>query len=265
MNTLIIYHSGVGNTRFIANILFNQLKTKTNVMIKSIEEISDNFEIDEFDNYIIGFPTYHASPSQSIIKYLNSVRPLSKNKPVYIFTTCGLYSANSLRIFVKKCVLKNLMPVLHCSYRCPATDGTLLAPNIKRLFKFEKDIIIKIENEADKIINEFYKTHHKVKFPRFKLYSIINYPNKLAGHYFYKPTIHLHKSKCTKCGKCIKDCPNNCFLTDKDNSPIYRKENCEYCYRCIHHCPSKALSLKKNRTVTKQLNDKFFQSFDFIN
>lgn len=80
---------------------------------------------------------YHSSPSQSILKYFNSIKPLSKNKPVYIFTTCGLYSANTLRIFAKKCVSKNLISVLHCSYRCPATDGTLLAPNIKIWFKFE--------------------------------------------------------------------------------------------------------------------------------
>ncbi len=140
MRTLIIYHSGVGNTRLIADMLFNQLKNKTNVMMKSVEEVSDYINMNEFDNYIIGFPTYHSSPSKSILKFIDRIKPTSKNKPVYIFTTCGLYSANTLRIFAKKCVEKNLVPVLHCSYRCPATDGTLLMPNMRIWFKFEKDI-----------------------------------------------------------------------------------------------------------------------------
>lgn len=264
MKTLIIYHSGVGNTKIIANMLYNQLKNKTNATIKSIEEISSDFEIGKFDNYIIGFPTYHSSPSPSILRYLESINPLTQNKPAYIFTTCGWYSTNTLRIFAKRCLDKNIMPVMCCSYRCPATDGTLIAPNMKIWFKFEKDIQIRIEKETYRIMNEFLKKQYNVKLPRFKFYSIINYPNKLGGH-FYKPMIYIHKSRCIKCGKCIEDCPSNCFLTDQDNFPSYKKENCEHCYRCIHHCPVQALSLNKNKIVRKQLNNKFFNDLNYIN
>jgi hypothetical protein len=64
-------------------------------------------------------------------------------------------------------MVKNLIPVLHRSYRCPATDGALLTPYIKRWFKFEKDIERKVEEEAERILHEFNKKQHKVKLPRF--------------------------------------------------------------------------------------------------
>lgn len=38
-----------------------KFKNKTNVIMKSVEEVSDDIKMNEFDNYII--PTYHSSPS----------------------------------------------------------------------------------------------------------------------------------------------------------------------------------------------------------
>jgi ferredoxin len=231
------------------------------VTIKSIEDRTNNFDLNEFDNFIIGFPTYHSSPSQSILSFITSMEPLSNEKPVYLFTTCGLYSANTLRIFSKECIKKKFIPVLHRSFRCPATDGTLLTPNIKLWFEFEKDINSLIEREVQKIFHAFSHDQHKIQIPRFKLYSIINFPNKLAGNYLYKPSIYLHSSRCTKCGKCKKDCPNHCFVSNKEEFPTYEKDNCEHCYRCIHHCQSKALSLNKKKIVRRQLDHKFYRDF----
>lgn len=168
-----------------------------------------------------------------------------------------MYLTNTLRIFAKKCINKNIMPVIYCSYRCPATDGALIAPNMKIWFTFEKDIKSKIAKEANRVINEFSKTQHKIKLPQFKFYSIINYTNKIGGQ-FYNPMIYIHKSRCIKCGRCMKDCPNNCFSTDKDNFLSYNKQNCEHCYRCIHYCSRQALSLNKNKIVRKHLNNKFY-------
>lgn len=260
MKTLIIYNSGVGNTKLIANILFHQLCNKIDTTIKSTEELTDMIRLDEFDNFIIGFPTYHATPSEHILAFLDKLEPLVEAKPVYIFTTCGLCSVNVLRIFAKKCMKKNLIPVLSRSFRCPATDGSLVAPIFKIWFQFEKNINLKISKEADRILEEFNKEQYTMKIPRFKLYSLINYPNKLGGKYLFKPNIYLHKSQCIKCGICVKDCPNNCYYIDNQHYPVFNKENCQHCYRCIHHCQAKALSLSKNRRVDKQLNGTFYNN-----
>lgn len=257
MKLLVIYHSGVGNTKLIAEMLNNRLKQSFVTEIMAIEKIQDEFFLDNYDGYIIGFPTHHTHPSISIIEFINNMTMLCKRKPAYIFTTCGWYSANTLRIFAKICVVKNIIPVLHQSYRCAATDGTLLVPYIKVLFTFEKNLEQKVENEAEKIKDVFNNRQYNVNLPQFKLIGIINYPNKKMGQ-LITFNIFLHKDNCTKCGKCIKNCNMNAMKFDEDKYPLFDKGKCGKCYRCIHHCPNKALSLSRRKVPKKQLTEDFF-------
>lgn len=75
MKTLIIYHTGVGNTKTIASMLYKSLINKFDITLMSIER------------YIYWFFTYHSAPSTSILKYLDRIKSLSHNKLAYIFTT----------------------------------------------------------------------------------------------------------------------------------------------------------------------------------
>lgn len=100
--------------------------------------------------------------------------------PIFIFTTCGLYPTNTLRIFAKKCVPLNIIPVISKHYRCIATDGSLLAPFMNCWFKHEKNLHNKIERDISSFM-ELLNQSMSVSIPRMKLYSIVNYPNKLLG------------------------------------------------------------------------------------
>ena len=260
MKLLIIYHSGAGNTRTIAKILETKLKEIHEIDIYPIEEINNKLVYEDYDGLIIGFPTYHTHPSVSIIKYINSIKKLDIGKPAYIFTTCGWFSANTLRIFARLCLYKNVVPVLYQSYRCTATDGALLAPNIKTFFKFEKKIMSKINNDVILITDTLNSETLIPKIPRFKLISILNYPNKKMGQLItFK--IFIHKNYCIKCEKCIKNCNTNAITIGDDGFPIFDKHKCEKCYRCIHHCKNKALSLSKKKIHKKLLTEDFFNSY----
>jgi len=51
------------------------------------------------------------------------------------------------------------------------------------------------------------------------------------------------QDSCTKCGKCIEDCPaDNISLSE---AGITFGDRCRCCYRCVYSCPSKAISGKK--------------------
>ena len=63
-----------------------------------------------------------------------------------------------------------------------------------------------------------------------------------------KPVIN--KTKCTKCGTCVKVCPVNPKAVDwvnGDNSrpPVHQYAICIRCYCCQELCPEKAIDLKK--------------------
>lgn len=251
MKILILYYSGVGNTKMIAKRMFEIWNRIHDVTITSIEKLSKNIDIAIYDALVIGFPTIHASPAMPIISFIERTKCLQVPIPTFLFTTCGLYPANTLRIFASKCVKKNMLPVLTRSYRCAATDGVLMAPFMNIWFKHERKLYEKITIDTSSFIKQRNKLV-KVAIPRFKLYSILNYPNKFFGQRF-SPQIYTHKAECVSCGKCINDCPTQSMRKGDEGYPLVNNENCIHCYRCIHHCPKKALSLSKKHMPLKTL------------
>ncbi len=250
MRLLIIYHTGVGNTKMVAERIKRCFEEAENqVYIFSLDQLPETILYSEFDGIVIGFPTIHTHPTKRILHYIDSIDKLEKPMPAFIFTTCGLYSANTVRIFCRKSLIKNLIPIKCASYRCAATDGVLIAPYIKFIGKPEKYLEQKILKDCMIFIDKLKNGKTSAHIPRFKFYSIINYPNKVVGQHITFP-IYLHKSQCTKCGKCINDCPSKALVADKESFPQFDRVKCEKCYRCIHHCLNKALSLSK-REISK--------------
>lgn len=245
----IIYFSGVGNTKYVASLIFNSLKSIHNVEIFSIEKLPCDFDINNYERVVIGFPTIHSAPVKPIMEFISHLQPGKKKIPIFIFTTCGLYSMNTLRIFAVKCYEKNLIPVMNKSYRCAATDGILLAPFVNMWFYHEKGLDERVNRDS------LYFTSlntYKPNIPRLKLYGIINYPNKWLGQHF-RIKIYLHNDKCIKCGRCIKNCPTKAFQKNDQEYLTCNTNKCINCYRCIHHCPQLALSLSKRKTPQKTL------------
>ena len=208
--------------------------------------------IDDYDALIIGTPVHHGAPSPIFMRYCEMMPQLVKETPAFIYSTCGLNSFNTNQIISRKLSQKNIVTIMDRDYRGPASDGAIIAPFIKRFFEFEKDIEKKIESDCAVFLDLLKKVEPQGYIPRFRLGSIINAPNKLAG-WLVTLKIYLHKNKCARCGKCIEQCPNSAFFFDKNGYPFYSSKNCENCYRCIHHCQNAALSLSKCRTLKKLL------------
>lgn len=251
MNILILYYSGVGNTKVVATKIFYLLHGSHEVTLVSIEKLSTDIAIANYDSLVIGFPTIHAAPAQPILNFIEQTKQLKKSIPTFLFTTCGLYSANTLRIFAKQCEKKNIITILSKSYRCSATDGILLAPNMNIWFCHEKRLDKKVENDVSTFVIHCNRPII-ANIPHFKIYSILNYLNKFFGQRF-SPKIYIHKKNCVSCGKCVVNCPVQCICKDDIGYPLFNNEKCIHCYRCIHHCPKKALSLSKKRPPSKTL------------
>ena len=247
----ILYYCGVGNTKMVAEAMYDYLKNDNNVDMYSIEELPADFNFVKYSKLIMGFPTIHAEPSSPMKRFIEQL-DVNKNKlPTFIYTTCGWYSGNAIRIFCKLAIIKNIIPVYTSSYQCAAVDGILLTPNIKRWYKHEKELFPRIKNDLDQflVINEICS-----KIPRLKWYSALNYPNKLLGKHM-KFKIYLRENKCTKCDLCVRQCPVGACIKGDNNVPFIDTRKCINCYRCIHHCHKRALSLSKRKSLKKTLVD----------
>ena len=250
MNKIVIlYYSGVGNTKTIAQYMYNYLMRGNSVDIYSIEELSVDFSFDKYSKLIIGFPTIHAKPALPMEWFIQELKVIEKKMPTFVYTTCGLYSGNAIRIFCKSTIVKNIIPIYTSSYQCLAIDGILLTPNIKRWYGYEKGLSSRIKRDLERFLDT---TEFCSKIPRLKWYSVLNYPNKVIGKHT-KFKIYLHENKCMQCGVCLEKCPVGAYVKGDNNLPIFDIEKCINCYRCIHRCPQLALSLSKRKAPKKTL------------
>ncbi|TLG74188.1 EFR1 family ferrodoxin [Culicoidibacter larvae] len=255
MNILHIYHSGVGNTRLVAEQLHHYINQVCPSQLFTVENASAE-AVTNSQYLILGFPTYHCQPSDSIMKFIEALPEYPEPKYAFIYTSCGLYPANTLRIFAQLCARKNIRVVYDSWYRAPATDGVLLTPGVKLFKQFPKDMTVRLQIDAKQFITRIQNTELLSYIPRFKLYGILNYPNR----YFalkHKHTIYIDDSSCIACGKCICNCPQHALSFDEEKHVQFSPKPCESCLRCVHHCPVAAMSIRKNHKP-KQLFDTHF-------
>ena len=145
MKILVLYFSGAGSTKKVAELMQNCLShtNSCTIDLHSIETLAAiNFI--NYDAFIIGTPVYHGAPSNIVKNYFDSLPPVNKKMPAFIFNTRALYSCNTNRRLAKQLLKKNIITVKDRDYRTPASDGALILPFIKRFFYFEKNIYAKI-------------------------------------------------------------------------------------------------------------------------
>ena len=126
---LIIYHSGSGSTRTISEILRDKLSNHYEVDFVKICLDFDYKKLSDYDQVLLGYPTYYFKPSLSTSEFVDKM-PAFRNKiKFYIFTTYGLYSGNSIRTLVSILLQKNAIITGYTQIRGPASYGVLLLPS----------------------------------------------------------------------------------------------------------------------------------------
>lgn len=65
-----------------------------------------------------------------------------------------------------------------------------------------------------------------------------------AKYIYRTPTKFRTVKNCTECKSCIKVCPLNNIIMEKEG--IQWGSNCEHCLACFHWCPNSAIELSNN-------------------
>jgi len=259
---LIVYHSGSGSTRTISEVLRDGLSKSFSVDIVQVGPCFDYEAIPDYDLLIIGYPTYYFKPSISTSDFIEDMSANKINIPVFIFTTYGLYSGNSIRTLAEKLKGKNVIVSGYIQIRGPASDGVLLLPSIFRLFfRYERKVKIKIDRAIEEI-KELLKNPGKTfKIPLPRWYSSITglFSKKIQGidYSSYKKNLQVLESRCTNCNICVDNCIRNCWTEGKD-FPSINANNCEFCLKCVHNCPGKAIIFTNKMKDSPRLDKSFY-------
>jgi len=259
MNVLILYHSGAGSTKLLSEIIFEKLKKYFSVKISHINNEYSNKMLEKFDLIIFGFPTHHAEPSLSIKEFINNLKPFNNPKKSLIFTTYGLYTGNSLRIFAKLLNKKNIEVLYFDRFRSPASDGVLLfSEKFKFMFKFENELSRKLDVFAENAVNYMSITSNKI--PNYKWYVPFNElikPFGIKKYNTFKKNMHIITKKCSNCNLCVNICERNAWVEDKIK-PTFEIGNCEFCLECVHKCPTQTIIFSNRMKNKPRLNKGFF-------
>ncbi|MBF0469029.1 MAG: EFR1 family ferrodoxin [Desulfamplus sp.] len=262
-NILSLFHTGSGSTKTVATLLETKLKEFHNIEMQRVHQDFDYKKLPDYDFILIGFPTYFWTPSKFITEFVEKMPVYEHPVKAFVYTTCGIYNGNSLRILVKKLFNKNIIAVAHETIKGPASDYILFPVSASLMFEYENGLSEKIDRSARKINEQISNDKISYNVPAFKLYVPLNNLLKWPGKkwfYYYRDRLHNLEDRCTNCNLCVNNCRNNCW-SEGENHPYYKSENCEFCLGCVHNCPEKAVIFSEGMTNKTRFNKKFYSKF----
>lgn len=237
MKMIVLYFSGTGNSKFIAE----QFAEKMHAECHSIEEKIDYRELfDKSDTAAVVYPIYGSCVPRIMREFAELYLDDLKKKKLIIFCTQMVFSGDGARAFAR------LIP--GCEERILYAEHFKMPNNICNFFLFPmngKEAASKPEKAVkrlDKVCRDI--ENGVIKKRGWNAFSCllgksqnIFYPKleEKARHSFRAD------DSCIKCGLCVKICPmNNLEIADDQ---IIQKDNCTLCYRCVNACPKQAATV----------------------
>jgi len=250
MKIKLLYYSGAGNTKFIANIIERKLLDNGHI-VKSIRVTEKTMALldNDFDVLFLGFPVFFRDAPELIYKVFEKI--LGANRPIMIFLTKGLYSGNAFKYIHKISSENKFIPIGFLDILMPGTD--LLTYVIKANSFAEKIFVnlhsFNINKKIDKFISKIEK-NKEIKKVHIKWYTLIDdlivkHLEKRAdnAHKDWIKNFNVNRNYCIECLKCVEGCP--CENIKFKNGIIFG-ENCDVCLYCINNCPKNAINISQN-------------------
>ena len=239
---MILYFSGTGNSRYVAQIINSEIADK----LVSINEYLQNNQLIKVDDELIVVvcPTYAWRIPRVVETFIKNSE-FKINSKIYFVMTCGSGIANASKYLVQLSKQKHLaymglakvvMPENFITmFKAPDDPQKIIARSVG--FVLELAQIIKAEQ---------YFGETKVSIIDRFLSSLVNrifYPLFVKAKGFYV------NDKCIGCGQCVKLCPLN-NLKMVQGKPVWSNQ-CTQCMACIGGCAKQAIEYR-NKTQNKQ-------------
>lgn len=235
MNISIVYFSGTGNTKAIAEG-YKAALSNSNHHIEIIS-IEDATNISDHDLLIIGGPIYAGNMPDELLNWVRkNIKKINSKKAIVYSTSAGLLNANGIKSIGKKLISKGYTLLNMSAFEMPRNFY------IDKYDPTPEDIQkMQFESAASKIVESVSELENNAPLSIKESVVMID----LLSDLFRIMAKSLGKSfrineNCIGCGLCEKDCPkNNINYLDKKYA-----NNCIMCTRCIHNCPVNAISYK---------------------
>lgn len=252
---MILYFSGTGNTRWVAQQIAEAIGEKLCYIPDLIREGNYQLQLAEGERLGICYPTHGWQPPRIVREFIGKMTVVGKPEFCWALTTCGDNMGEAMTILNKDLEKKGLKAetcfsvIMPESYVCLPFMYTDPEEKEKRKIAQAKQQLVHII-DIIKACRKGVVELEKGATPR--LYSYV------IGSYFNKKMVTDHKftvdaDVCIQCGKCVKMCP----VDNIEGTPPVWLHNgkCTSCLACYHYCPVHAINFGK---ITQKRDQYYF-------
>lgn len=232
---MILYFSGTGNSRYIAQRLASALHDELldlNARIKA----GDTSDVAVNGRLIVVTPTYAWRIPRVVRDWLRKTR-LPSAAETWFVMSCGDEIGNADRYNRALCRKIGL--------RYRGTAKIVMPENYIAMFHApqaaaSRAIVAKAEAQIDRAADEI-KNSRAFAAPRLSLSDRLKSGpvNPIFYTFFVKDKAFAANEACSGCGACAKRCPMN-NITLKGGKPVWGGA-CTHCMACICYCPAEAI------------------------
>ncbi len=134
MKVIVVYMSQTGNTKKVAEVIFQEIQTK-----KDIKELKDIKNLKGYDFTFIGFPMHYGGPAKPALNFLE--KQVQGKKIAMFVTHATREDSEALQKWLAKCKKAatgaNLVGFFNC-------QGKLVNERLEKARSFAKKVIRKI-------------------------------------------------------------------------------------------------------------------------
>ena len=249
LQLLILYFSGTGNTRFIAERLSDALTDRNHVVeLQSIERYRPS-DFEKFDMMLLGYPVYACDMPKFLTEYLRKL-PLTKPMKIITFSTLGFYGGNAARKVGKRLYSLGMIPMYSREIRMPGSDGLIFlnkdSKTVHSLQTRDFNAFPPIKKAIADIVEETEKArmNQKVFVAPMKMGALLT--GGLLRFLYTAIERHMKRKlwatdACTQCQLCAQICPSGNITVLP--SAVQFGSVCFLCMRCVNQCPSEAIQI----------------------
>ena len=236
---MILYFSGTGNSRYIAERIAKSLGDELLSMNDRIKT-GDTSPVAPDERLIVVTPTYAWRIPRIVRDYLAET-DFPCGAQTWFVMTCGSEIGNAAGYNRALCQEKQLTYMGTAQIIMPENYIAMFnAPQAEEA----RQIVGKAEPDIDRVISDIV-ANQAFPQPRNNIYDrFMSGPvNPIFYSFFVKANAFTAGSTCTGCGQCAKICPTN-NITIQDGEPVWGGD-CTHCMACICRCPLEAIEYGK--------------------
>lgn len=233
---MILYFSGCGNSRWVADTLAEALQER----MEFVSDAPDEVDLQEDEALGFVFPVYAWAPPRLVVDYVRRMRLHGRPSYVWFVCTCGDEAGFTRQVFRR--ALKGKCLSLDAAFSLIMPETYLAFPG------FSLDSPENENRKIDKAAAALPRIAALLASRERGRYEVKKGPLPLSKTYLLRPLFYrfiisdrkFHAEEgCIGCGRCERECPlHNIRMVE--GRPVWNG-NCTQCMSCYHHCPVNAI------------------------